>query len=140
MARTSIASYRAATTSFDWTYARVISRDYLMDPQNTNRDWVEVRKWFSGAELKKVSALAEIEVGTAEETRLLDAMSVEAPSGSATRNKKCPFIWFSFMLQSGRSVPSKLGEHWSSKVGPSVGQVQIFSTYDSDCFSQLIRE
>ena len=47
MARTSIALYRAATTSFDWTYARVISRDYLMDPQNTNRDWVEVRKWFS---------------------------------------------------------------------------------------------
>ena len=102
MTRTSIASYRAATTDFEWTYVRVISRAYLMDAQNTNKDWAEVRRWFSRAELKKISALAEVEVGAAEETQLWNMMeSEEALNGSATRNKKCPFIWFSFMLASG---------------------------------------
>ena len=54
MARTSIASFRAATSEFDWTYARVVSRAYFMDPQNTFADWVKVREWFSKAELKKI--------------------------------------------------------------------------------------
>ena len=53
--------------------------------------------------------------------------SVEALSGSATRNKKGPFIWFNFMPPSGRPTPSRDGPI-------TVGQVQMFSTFDSDCF------
>ena len=61
MARTSIASFRAATSKFDWTYARVLSRAHLMNPQNA--DWVKVREWFSRANLKRISALADDEEG-----------------------------------------------------------------------------
>ena len=128
MARTSIALYRAATTDFEWTYARVISRAYLMNAQNTNADWVKVRGWFSRAGLKKTSALADDEEEADKEKQLLDDMeSEEALNGSATRTKKCPFIWFSFMLSSGCPVPNK-------DAPAAAGQVQMFSTFDPDCF------
>ena len=96
--------------AFEPTYARVVSRAYLMNTQNTNADWVKVRARFTRAGLKRTSALPDDEDEAAEETELLDDMeSEEALNGSATRNKKCPFIWFSFMLPSGRPVPNKDG-------------------------------
>ena len=63
-----------------------------------------------------------------KEKQLLDDMeSEEVLNGSPTRTKTCPFIWFSFMLASGRSVPSK-------DAPAAAGQVQMFSTFDPDCF------
>ena len=80
MARTSIASYRAGTTNFQWTYARVISRAHLMNIQNTNADWVKVREWFSRANLKRLSALVDDEEEGDKEKQLLDDMESEERS------------------------------------------------------------
>ena len=78
--------------------------------------------------MKKTSALADDEDEAAEETQLWNVMeSEEALNGSATRTKKCPFIWFSFMLSSGRPVPNRDGP-------AAVGQVRMFSRFDPDCF------
>ena len=99
MARASIAEFRAATDEFDWTYAKVVTRAHVMDPENTNVDWVRVKAYFSRAQLKRISTLDNDEEEGEKERQLLDDMeSEEALKGSATRDKKCPFLWFNFML------------------------------------------
>ena len=99
-----------------------------MDPENTNAEWVKVKEWFSRVELKRISTLDDDEDEGDKEKQLLDNMeSAEVLNGSPTQTKTCPFVWFNFLLASGRNVPSK-------DAPVAAGQVPMFSTYDPRCF------
>ena len=126
MARTGLASFRAAEDNFEMTFAQVTSRAHLV-AQNGDTDWGKIKTKFTQGEVRKMSALNNEDEATALGRRLLDEMELnEALAGTATRDKKCPFFFFNFMMAAGRPVISADAE--------PPEQVKVFNMFDEECF------
>ena len=90
MARTGLASFRAAEDNFEMTFAQVTSRAHL-GAQNGDTDWGKIKAKFTRGEVRKMSALNDEDEETALERRLLDEMELnEALVGTETRDKIAP--------------------------------------------------
>ena len=68
--------------------------------------------------------------------RLLSDMELdEALSGTATRNKKCPFFFLSFMMTAGRpKISTDAEQRQPNEAGAADGASTLFNMYDEECF------